>query len=319
MNRIFSFMKERVLEIILIILVIFLFICLFFLFNVPIVDKIKENKIEEEKNILEEKRTSLLNNLLENIEAKSFYVLDINKNEVMFSKESQKKLPLASLTKVMSSLVISEKLPSFTLIPITEESIKNVGDNGLLVNEKWQLKNLLDFSLITSSNDGFSALATTLDAYEVLEENNTVSLMNKKAKELGLNNSEFFNETGLDFDKERNGGYSSSEDFAKLIVYILKERPELLSATSFSELNFISENDIKHRAINTNSLSQEIPSIVASKTGFTNLSGGNLMVVFEIGPQKPLVAVVLGSSYDGRFSDMKKIIETTFQFYSNLN
>lgn len=318
MDRIFSLFRERKEEVYLATAGVFFVCFLIFLLNFPIVDK-KTDFIEKgNEDLVALKIDNLTKKLNENIEAKSFYVLDIFTGQTIFAKNENEKLPLASLTKIMASLVISEKLPSFTSVPITRESISLQGDSGLYLNEEWKLKDLMDFTLITSSNDGIFALSSVLNAYESLDMTNTVELMNRRAGELGLKNTEFFNETGLDLSEGGSGGYGSAKDTATLIAYILNNSPEILSATAYPETVISSENDIAHTAKNTNLLSEKIPSLLASKTGFTDSAGGNLAVAFEVGPSKPIVAIVMGSSIEGRFSDMEKVVSATFSFYSDL-
>jgi D-alanyl-D-alanine carboxypeptidase len=123
----------------------------------------------------------------------------------------------------------------------------------------------------------------------------------------------------LDLDSGGSGGFSSSKDTANLISYILKNNMSLLSATAAPESKITSESNIVHVAKNTNQLSEKIPSLIASKTGFTDLAGGNLAISFEVGPSKPVIAVIMGSSIDGRFTDMEKVVNSTLQYYSNLD
>ncbi len=71
------------------------------------------------------------------------------------------------------------------------------------------------------------------------------------------------------------------------------------------------------RAFNTNEALGEIPGLLMGKTGFTDLAGGNLAVVFEAGPARPIVVVVLGSTREGRFADMRILVETTLRALGN--
>lgn len=319
MNRIFSLFEEKKFESSLALLGVIFTCILIFLLNTPVVDKRVEIQKKNIENPLTIKREKIAQGLLEDIVAKAFYVLDLQTGKVVFSKNETEKLPLASLTKLMSTLVISEKLPEFTSIPITKESIKIQGDSGLFLDEKWKLKDLIDFSLITSSNDGIVALSSVLNAFESSLMLSTVDLMNKKSVELGLTNTEFFNETGLDINPGKNGGYSSAKDTANLISYILQNKKQLLLATSNSEKTITSESNLVHIAKNTNELSEKIPSLIASKTGFTDFAGGNLVMAFEIGPTKPVVAVVMGSTIEGRFTDMENIVRATYNYYSDFD
>lgn len=276
-------------------------LCVFFVNNI-------ENKSIEikETQILEKKKVDY-QSILNTIEAKSFYVYDITNKKSLFSKDEHLKLPLASITKLMSGFVVLDIMPETSIVTINREDILAEGDSGLLLGEKWKLKDLLDYTLITSSNDGMHAISSYFDAYQEVNNKNTVELMNERASAFGLVDTFFINETGLDIDSNTSGAYSSSYDVALLLENILSNNPGLISNTNRQNEDFISLNKIKHTATNTNVSVNQIPSLIASKTGFTNLAGGNLAVVFDAGFMHPVVIVVLGSSIDGRFSDVTKL------------
>jgi D-alanyl-D-alanine carboxypeptidase len=131
-----------------------------------------------------------------------------------------------------------------------------------------------------------------------------------------MNESRFNNETGLDLSSSESGGYSSSRDVAFLFAYVLRNHPEILEATRHEIFNVKSENNIKHSATNTNIGIQNIPGLIASKTGYTDMAGGNLAIVFDPGVGRPIVVVALGSSEVGRFSDISLLTKTTFEYLS---
>jgi D-alanyl-D-alanine carboxypeptidase len=133
--------------------------------------------------------------------------------------------------------------------------------------------------------------------------------MNERASFLGLNDTYFVNTTGLDVDKEKSGAYSSAYDVSILLEKILTNNPKLFLNTDKTSESFMSLSKIKHTAINTNLSINQIPNLIASKTGFTNLAGGNLAVIFDAGFMHPIAIVVLGSSIEGRFSDVVKLSE----------
>jgi len=84
--------------------------------------------------------------------------------------------------------------------------------------------------------------------------------------------------------------------------------PNAVEATTYDSLTFTSLGGIRHHATNTNAAVGDVPGLIGSKTGFTDLAGGNLVVAFDAGLGHPIIAVVLGSSFDGRFDDMKKLV-----------
>lgn len=242
------------------------------------------------------------------VEAKSAVVWDtINQREI-FTKNPDEPLPLASLTKVMTAVIAKENLNDDQNIEITTDDLKAEGDSKLVVGDNWTVKNLRDFTLLTSSNDGALALASVIAA-----EPQFVATMNQKAQSIGLLSSKFFNENGLDINTDRGGAYGSAKDMATLFEYTLKNYPEILEATRYKNLEFQSAQK-NYPAENTNSFVDQIPNLLASKTGYTDLAGGNLVVAFDAGLGRPIIISVLGSSAEGRFSDALKLVDASLQY-----
>lgn len=254
------------------------------------------------------------------LEAKSAYVLDAKTGETLYEKEPELQWPLASLTKLMVVLTASESIPDYMLVRITADDVREEGDTGLLVGEEWNLKKLIDYSLVVSSNDGIKAIAsvagseiaraTTTDSSP---ENLFMERMNELAKEIGLAETYFLNNSGLDLSSNLSGGYGSAKDIALLVDYILKTNPRILEATTFSEI-VIESKTKNHNATNTNKSVEKIPNVLASKTGYTLLSGGNVVLAFNAGLDRPVIISVLGSSYDGRFEDLNKLVNATLEY-----
>jgi D-alanyl-D-alanine carboxypeptidase len=243
------------------------------------------------------------------IQAKSAYVWDIRNQKVLFNKNANDVLPLASITKIMTADVASELLSSTTTISISKTDLAQDGDTGLLLNERWTFRKLLDFTLAVSSNDGASALASTASPI-------FVEKMNEKAKTLGLSSMRFYNPTGLDESATQSGAYGSAVDVAKLFSYTLQVHPEVFEATRHAKFTTSSLDNFKHTAINTDVEINNIPGIIGSKTGFSDLAGGNLAIIYDAGVNYPIVVVVLGSTYDGRFSDVTTLVRATNQTLS---
>lgn len=295
------------------IIILLIFVCTFFvLYFYSINQKTTELVVKNKKQIIENEKINY-ELLLSEIKAKSFYVYDINAEKAIFAKDEKLQLPLASITKLMSGLVILDILPETTIVRISREDVSQEGDTGLIVDEDWKLKDLLDFTLITSSNDGMHALSSTVNYYESINNKNVVGFMNEKAKKLGLENTIFINETGLDIDGNLSGAYSSAYDVSLLLKNIIKSNPLLVSQTKNDLEEFISESNISHIASNTNISVNRIPNLMASKTGFTDLAGGNLAIVFDAGFSYPIAIVVLGSTTDERFVDVEKLVKLTLQ------
>lgn len=247
-----------------------------------------------------------------NLEAKAAYAIDLSDGQVLFDKNGSEVLPLASITKLVSAIVAEKYLPPETSIPIT------TGDSdGLDPGEVWSFKNLLAFTLVVSSNDGIDSIADVAGAVIATSsasdpESIFVEEMNKTTQSLGLSDMYFYNPSGLDESTTTSGGYGSAKDVAYLADYVLKNDPSILSATTNEKIT-VSSNLVSHTATNTDEAIPFIPSVVGSKTGYTDLAGGNLAVILDVGLMHPVALVVLGSSYDGRFTDMEALSAAVIQ------
>lgn len=259
------------------------------------------------------------------LEAQAVYVWDINRGKVLYAFNEEAQLPLASLTKLMTVLVASEFLSKNQVITVTANSLLEEGDSGLLVNERWLFSDLLDFTLLVSSNDGANVLASVAGNASI-RNNHTlgesprstfIKEMNKKASLIGLTQTYFINETGLDSSDFTSGGYGSAKDIALLLEYIVQSDSSLTGATVYETLELQSIDNFMHTATNTNSFVGSVPGLIASKTGFTDLAGGNLVVAFDAGINRPIVIAVLGSTQQGRFEDVDKLVQATFRYLAN--
>ena len=257
------------------------------------------------------------------LEAKAAYVYDVRTQTVLFAKNENTRMPLASLAKIMSALVAEDLSPLYGTVTINEEALQAEGDNGLLKDERWTLKDILDFSLLTSSNDGMHAVALALGALEKAGANSKeiindfVGEMNGKARELGLQNTYFWNETGLDESDIKGGAYGTARDMSTLLEYILRHYPEMLEDTRKATTTLLSLNNYPHVARNTNSIVAEIPGLLVSKTGLTNTAGGNLVIVFDPELGRPIIVSILGSTEGGRFEDARILINAVMEYIKN--
>jgi len=254
------------------------------------------------------------------VEAKAAYVYDTIDGVALYDKNGELQLPLASLTKVMSAYAASTLLPDYMLVRINPSDIREEGDSGLKVDESWNVQRLTDFSLITSSNDGITAIASTAGAQITGGDGKSaerlfVDRMNTLAREIGLTQTYYLNQSGLDVSTSLSGGYGSARDMSLLFQKILFEKPRLLEATSRDRMT-VPSKEFLHTAENTNKTLNDIPYVLASKTGYTTLSGGNLIVAFDAGVGHPIIISVLGSSYDGRFTDMDRLVRATLDYLS---
>jgi len=254
------------------------------------------------------------------ITARAAYVWDIKNQKALYNKNAGKQLPLASLTKLMTALIAYEHLDAENRVAITTEALLEEGDSMFSGGEIFTMHDLANFTLITSSNDGAYALAAATGAALASSQNPTdafINTMNAKAEELGLSQSYFTNPTGLDVDGTQSGSYGSARDMAFLMEYLALAHPEILEGTKAVHSTIYSQEGAALQAVNTNERIADIPGLIGSKTGFTRLAGGNLVIAYDAGLNRPIVIAVLGSTREGRFSDVTTLIDATSRALTN--
>lgn len=254
--------------------------------------------------------------------AKSAVVMSYPSGERIFEKNPNETLALASLTKLMTALVVKELIPKSGItfpVRIYEEDVLVEGDSGLRVGEEFSAGDLLNMMLVASSNDAAHALARSSSDYlSDGAEASFIDFMNGRARELGLASMFYLNEHGLDVFENRSSGFGSAADVAKLLSTILQNFPDLLISTTLPGTYIESVSGRKISVKNSNILVGSFPGLIASKTGFTNTAGGNLAIAADIGFQNPVIIVVLESTEQGRFEDVLKLYEATKDYYSSL-
>jgi len=256
-------------------------------------DELELKKIKEEKQ-----RKNQLGSL--NIIAESAIVAEINSNyetEILFEKNPKKVRPIASLTKLMTALVVFDLDETYDLleeVTITPEAVGQEGVSkfeNLKIGDRISIGSLIYKMLIESSNDAAYAIT------QPIGEPAFAALMNIYANQIGLEKTYFFNSTGLEFNGNQNT--STALDLVKISKYILQKHPEIFEITA----------DRKFTTQNTNKLLAEYPEIIGGKTGWTPSASGCLLVVTKSPKEKKYyVSVILGAQ--DRFAQMRKILNT---------
>jgi len=236
----------------------------------------------------------------EAITAKAAVLYDPTTGQVLFAKNATEPLALASLTKLMTAQAILARVSDQQAVVITSQNLRPEGDWGLRPGEEWSVEQLLRFGLVASANDAMAAAADAVGP-TIIDE------MNRTAKVLGLSQTHFSNPTGLDLDLEIAGAYGSAYDVALLATAFMQRYPTLFSATAQASVT-INSGAVQLNATSTDTPLLDIPGLVGAKTGYTDLAGGNLVAVFDIEIGHPLVAVVLGSTREKRFEDIRALV-----------
>lgn len=294
-----------------------LLILVFLLFGSKPTYKIIESKQSAEtKQTLTPESTQSSNFSDLNLTAKAVIVKDLNTGKIIYQKNADSALPIASITKIMTAVVATEHIDNNSYsIPIVAESARTGDGEYLQTGAKFKFKKLRDYMLVSSSNDGAAAIA--IATQKIDRANSFVDKMNLKAKEIGMTKTKFLNETGLDENEQTAGAFGSANDIAKLVEYTIVNHPDIFEATRESVFYITSETGQYYTATNTNQTSDKFPSLISSKTGFTDISGGNLVVTVDPSLNRPVVIVILGSTFDGRFTDAEKISGAVGNYFSS--
>lgn len=227
-------------------------------------------------------------NLAEN--AGSAILIEASTGEIIFEKESDKKMIPASMTKMMSMLLIMEAIDNGVIkwdeeVTVSENASKMGGSQILLeTGEKMTVKDLFKGISIASGNDAVVAMAEKIGgSVDVF-----VNMMNERAKELGLKNTSFKNPHGLDADEH----YSSARDMS-IIARELVKHEEVLEFTSTYEAYLRENTDRKIWLVNTNKLVRFYEGVDGLKTGYTENAGYCLTATAKKNGMR-IIAVVMG-------------------------
>jgi D-alanyl-D-alanine carboxypeptidase (penicillin-binding protein 5/6) len=249
------------------------------------------------------------------LEGKAAIVYDLTTGETLYEKNSRSQLPLASLTKLLTIYAAQEALSPSSVVTITESSLRPEGESGFMVGERFRFADLARFALVSSSNDATAAIAEAAAAARGITGKD---LLANAASSAGLAQTYALNGTGLDESASVSGAYGSARDVAVLAGKLLAAAPEIAAATVKTSSSIASLDGLTHTLPNTNQEIVRIPNALLSKTGFTDLAGGNLAVIYDAGMGHPVAVVVLGSSREGRFTDVNALIARTDRYFAGV-
>ncbi len=244
---------------------------------------------------------------LPEMSAESYAVVDAVTGEVLFSENADKRLPIASITKMMTALVVVESVSDLSAtVTVDAESCGIEGSSvNLFKGERISVSDLLYALMLESANDAAVCLARYVSgSVEAFAE-----LMNERAKTLGMSNSHFVNPHGLE-DSEH---YSTARDMALLWQEALKQEKlcEII-ATKTHKIALDGQDGYRFLS-NHNRLLKNYEYCVGGKTGFTKSAGRCLVTVCEKDGVR-LITVTLNDPDD--WDDHRNITEYAFSLYS---
>ena len=243
-----------------------------------------------------------------NLNVKSYVLLDFDSNMILASSNGDLTLPPASITKMMTAYLAFTELKEKNIsmdedILVSEKAWKTGGSKMFIeVGKKIKVKDILQGVITVSGNDASVALAEHISG----DEKTFATYMNQMAQNIGLENTNYTNATGLPSDSL----YTTAEDIAKLSRSLIIEFPDLYKMYSRKSFKF---NDIKQYS--RNKLLFIDDNVDGIKTGFTKAAGYCLASSAKRGSRR-LIAVVMGApTPDDRIKASRNLLEYGFRFF----
>lgn len=247
-----------------------------------------------------------------NLESGSAILIEQTTGKVLYSHNSHEQLRPASVTKVMSILLIMEALDNGqitldTQIPCSENAHSMGGSQIWLdTTETLTVKDMLKSICVVSANDCTVAMAEYIGGSEEA----FVQMMNTKAKQLGMNDTTFKNCHGIDED----GHVTSSYDIALMSKELLNNHPEI---TQYTTIWMDSIRDGKSELVNTNKLVRNYQGATGLKTGSTSLALYNLSASATRNDLSLIAVIMKAPTTKIRFSEATKLLDYGFANYTS--
>ena len=249
-----------------------------------------------------------------NLDSKSAILIDNASGKVLYEKNINEKLPMASMTKIMSLLLIMEQIDNGNIKYSDKVLIsKNASGMGgsqvfLQAGEEYKVEDLLKCIAVSSANDAVVAMAEKISGSEEA----FVSEMNAKVKELGLVNTHFANPHGLDNENH----YSTAHDMARIAQELLKHE-DILRFTSIYEDYLTKPDGSQVWLVNTNRLVRFYDGVDGLKTGYTTEAGYCLTATAKKNDLRLISVVMNASSADARSKDTATLLTYGFNSFKN--
>jgi len=246
------------------------------------------------------------------LSAASAVLIDAKSGKVLYEADADVKSPPASITKVMSLILIFEAIEngqfSFDTVLTCSETAAALGGSQIWLEpgETMSVHDLLKAVAVVSANDATVLLAEAVAG----SEESFVALMNEKAKALGMNNTNFENSTGLDSENH----YSSAYDVAVMSAELLKHK----KITEYSTIWMDSLRNGESELVNTNRLVKFYEGCTGLKTGTTSKAGYCLSASAERDGLSLIAVVMSAPSSNDRFSSAQKLLNFGFENYKNI-
>ncbi|HSQ52354.1 MAG TPA: D-alanyl-D-alanine carboxypeptidase family protein [Nitrospiraceae bacterium] len=224
------------------------------------------------------------------IKASALYLVELKSGRVLLEKDATHRLPPASLTKIMTALVALESAPLQDVVKIDPRALIHPSSLKFHSGEEFLLRDLVAAMLVASANDACEAVAWHVGG----DAKHFVTMMNDRARALGLTNTHFANACGFDAP----GHYSTAADLAKLTEQALQEPIFAMMVRTVMQ-DIATVDDKRHIALyNTNELLLD-RTVTGVKTGYTSKAGRCLIAsTFENGHRVLLVALNVADQWE---------------------
>ncbi len=234
------------------------------------------------------------------IEAKSAFVYDLTTDKTLFAKNPKDKLPMASLTKIMTAIVALENRRSDDKYIVSKEDLVGEDSMGLSEGESMSLKDLLYGLLLPSGNDAAEVLASNYP----LGREHFIKALNQKAKSLGLTDTHFTNPTGLEGDGNQ---YTTAYDLLVITRYALSNFPLFrhIVATPYYTIDYTKTHKAFYLENQTNLLTT-YSGVKGVKTGYTPEADLCLVTYLDYGGHQ-IIGILLGSN--NRRLEMQELLD----------
>ncbi len=243
------------------------------------------------------------------IKAKSAILMEVNTGKILYEQNADEKLPPASITKIMSLLLVMEAIDSGKMsvedVVTASEHACSMGGSQIWLEpgEAMTVDELLKAAVIASANDATVALGEQIAG----SEEGFVAMMNAKATELGMTNTHFVNATGLDAD----GHISSAHDVALMSAELIKHDIIKNYSTVWMDTLRGGESEL----VNTNKLVRFYEGTTGLKTGTTSGAGYCLSATAERNGLELVAVIMSGDTSNDRFNGAKKLLDYGFANY----
>lgn len=242
---------------------------------------------------------------LPEVSAHAAFFVETQTGEVLYEKNSRQKLSVASLVKIMTVIITLENRGFDDVLTVSERAAAMEPDKMfLLPGEKMTVENLLEGVFLVSANDGAEVLAEQTTG--VREE--FIGLMNSKAVQLGMKDSNFINPTGL--EEKGSKQLSTAYDVALMARYAIRRWPQLLAISSKPYVYIpVTDTHQDYEMFSGINLLTTYPGVIGFKTGFTPEAGLTLVTIARR-EGREVLGVILGSV--NRRDDAKTLLDYSF-------